>query len=94
MVFGQCIPDSTMNTENSTLLKKCPYSDYSGPHFLAFGLNTEKYGVSLVCSPIVEKCGPEQLPIRTLHALLLAYPPNKYMFKANNQSTRNRCEIC
>ena len=40
---------------------------YSGLHFPAFGLNTERYGVSLsVFSPNARNCGPEQLRIRTL----------------------------
>ena len=29
-----------------TLRKKCPYSEFSGPHFAAFGLNSERYEVS------------------------------------------------
>ena len=31
----------------SPLCEKCPYSDFSGPYFPAFGLNKERYGVSL-----------------------------------------------
>ena len=42
----------------NTLRKKCPYSELFCstvfPHFLAFGLNTERYGVSL---RIQSKCG-------------------------------------
>ena len=30
-----------------TLPKKCPYSEYSGQYFPAFGLNTKRYGISL-----------------------------------------------
>ena len=38
------------------LRKKCPSRNYSGPHFPAFGLNTDIYGVF---SPNARKCGPE-----------------------------------
>ena len=41
-------------------VKSVRVRSYSGPHFLAFGLNTEtKY----VFSAHVGKCGPEQLRI-------------------------------
>ena len=30
-----------------SLLKKYPYLEFSGPHFPAFGLNTERYSVAL-----------------------------------------------
>ena len=36
------------------LRKKCPYAVYSGPYFPAFGLNTERYFVSL---RIQSECG-------------------------------------
>ena len=36
-----------MLAEKEALREKCPYSDYSGRYFPAFGLNTERYGVSL-----------------------------------------------
>ena len=57
-----------------TLRKKSPYSElfWSAffPDFPAFGLNTEKYSVSLriqsECEKIREKCRPEYLRIRTL----------------------------
>ena len=56
------------------LCKKSPYSELFCsaffPHFPAFQLNTEGYGVSLCiqseCRKIREKCGPEWLRIRTL----------------------------
>ena len=45
-------------SDKGTLRKKCPYSElfWSSffPHFPAFGLNTERYGVSL---RIQSKCG-------------------------------------
>ena len=63
------------------LSEKCPYSElfWSAffPHFPAFGLNTERYKVYDVslriqskCGKIQEKCGPEQLQIRTCYAVL------------------------
>ena len=58
-----------------TLHKKCSYSvlfrSAFFPHFPAFGLNTERYSLSLriqsKCGKIREKCGPEQLRIRALY---------------------------
>ena len=38
---------------------------YSGPHFPAFGLNTERYSVSLPFQSSAGKYGPEQLRIPT-----------------------------
>ena len=38
------------------LRKTCPIRNYSAPHFPAFGLNTEIYGLF---SPNAGKCGPE-----------------------------------
>ena len=40
-----------------SLREKCPDLSYSGPHFPAFGLNTERY--LSVFSSNVGKCGPE-----------------------------------
>ena len=37
-----------------SLREKCPYSDYSGPHFPTFGLNMERYSVPL---RIRSECG-------------------------------------
>ena len=31
-----------------TLLERCPYSEFSGPYFPAFGLNTERYRVEKI----------------------------------------------
>ena len=39
---------------------------YCGPYFLAFGLNTERYGVSLRIQSECGKCGPEKLRIRII----------------------------
>ena len=51
------------------LHEKFPYSEFSGPYFSAFGLNTERWRdtqcVSVV-SPNVGKYGPGKLRIRTL----------------------------
>ena len=42
---------NTLNVRNKirgrSLRKNVPFWSYSGPHFLAFGLNTERYGISL-----------------------------------------------
>ena len=50
-------------TENFTATLHCVKSvrirSYSGPHFPAFELNTEKYGVSILFSPNAGKCGQE-----------------------------------
>ena len=40
--------------------------NYSGPHFPAFGLKTERYSVLSLFSPNAGKCGTESLLIRTL----------------------------
>ena len=56
-----------MFAKNQISCKKGPYSEllWSAffPHFPAFGLNTEKYEVSLriqfKCGKMREKCGPE-----------------------------------
>ena len=51
------------------LHEKFPYSEFSGPYFSAFGLNTERWRdiqyVSVV-SPNAGKYGPGKLRIRTL----------------------------
>ena len=44
-LFGDC--------DSGTLRKKCPYSDFSGPDFPAFVLNTEIYSVN---PRILSKC--------------------------------------
>ena len=53
------------------LADKCPYRSYSGPYFPAFGLNTERYRVSLRIQP---KCGKMLTRITpntdTFHAVL------------------------
>ena len=62
------------NIFSTTLRRKCSYSElfWSAffPYFPAFGLNTERYRVSLCIQSkwgkMWEKCGPEQLRIWTL----------------------------
>ena len=55
----KCITFQTVDSQ--TLRKKCLYSElfWSAffPHFLAFGPNTERYGVSLLLGPNARKCG-------------------------------------
>ena len=57
-----------------TLCEKCPYSQYSGPYLPAFGLNTERYSVSL---RIQSECGKMWTRITrntdTLYALSDSY---------------------
>ena len=48
-----------------TLREKCSYSEFSGPHFTAFGLNTARYSVSL---RIQSEC--VKMLVRTLFAQL------------------------
>ena len=40
-------------------VKSVRIRSYSGPHFPIFGLNSERYSVSLVFSPNTGKCRPE-----------------------------------
>ena len=67
-----------------TLREKCIWS-FSGPHFPAFGLNTERYGVSLC---IQSKCGKvrtRKTPnTNTFHAVL--NQDEIIVIKANNPS--------
>ena len=62
----------------------CKYRVLSGPYFPAFGLNTERYGVSQylsIFSPKVRKDGPEKTPyLDTFHAV------NIYKLSAQKQS--------
>ena len=44
--------DRVLNTP-PLLREKCPYSEFSGPHFHTFRLNTETYSVNLFFSPNV-----------------------------------------
>ena len=69
--------DKTMNCDKTMIfIFHCPKSvlirDYSGPHVPAFGLNTERYGVSLC---IQSKCGKMRTRITpntdTFHAVFL-----------------------
>ena len=48
----------------SHCVKSVSIRNYSGPHFLAFGLNTGRYGVSLPIQPECGKRGREYLRIR------------------------------
>ena len=47
---------------------------FSGLYFSAFGMNTERWGVSLVFSPNAGKYGPEKTPyLDTFHAVVVLY---------------------
>ena len=56
---------------NYTAWKVSKYGVISGPYFPAFGLNTEKYLVSLRIQSELGKYGPEITPyLDTFHAVL------------------------
>ena len=57
MKFDIGVYTTWMKIYNWILRKKCPHRSYSGPHFPAFGLNTERCGVSL---HIQSECGKTQ----------------------------------
>ena len=57
MKFDIGVYTTWMKIYNWILRKKCPHRSYSGPHFPAFGLNTERCGVSL---HIQSECGKMQ----------------------------------
>ena len=52
---------SRVKTRNIALYEKCPYSEFSGPYFPTFGLNTKRYSVSLRIQSEHGKIGPEKL---------------------------------
>ena len=66
-IFLRVFPNFKCLQRRISLRKKCPYLElfWSAffPHFHAFGLNTERYGVSLRIQSeykkIREECGPE-----------------------------------
>ena len=65
---------------NFNCLKSVRILSFSGPYFLAFGLNTERYSVSLrdslylsVFSPNAGKYRPEKVRIRTLFTQCLSF---------------------
>ena len=59
-----------MNWTMSTAWKVSKYGVISGPYFSVFGLNTERYSVSLLLSPSTGKDGPEITPyLDTFQAL-------------------------
>ena len=47
------------NLNSVSLLKSVRIRSYSGPYFPAFGLNTERHGVSLHIQSEYRKCRPE-----------------------------------
>ena len=40
---------ASINSKSSIFVKRVPIRSYSAPYFHAFGLNTERYGVSFQC---------------------------------------------
>ena len=62
-----CIRFSVLQVATLTLLESVRIRSFSGPHFPAIGLNTERYSPYLsVFNPNAGKCGPEKLRIGTL----------------------------
>ena len=56
-----------------TVLEKGPYLSHSGPHSPAFGLNTERYGVSLRIQSECGKVGTRIIPnTDTFYAMIFA----------------------
>ena len=67
-------------------VKSAKYGVFSGPYFPAFGLNTERYGVSpylSVFSPNAGKYGPEKIRIWTLFT--------QWMFAEESICTKSQC---
>ena len=77
-----------------SLCKKCPYPSFSGPYFLAFGLNAERYSLSLLIS--AGKCCPEKLRIRKLfmQLLLIKRFSSTIKFFCNIKIFCYRCSWC
>ena len=61
-----CFQFFTWGTFNWHFVKGVGIRRFSGPHFLAFGLNMEKYFVSLRIQSKSGKYGPQKLWIQTL----------------------------
>ena len=75
--MNEHISDENVNIDIHHCVKSVRIRSYSGPHFPAFGRNTEAYGVSL---PIQSKCGK----IRT------TITPNKDTFYAVKRSAKTQ----
>ena len=64
-----CI-DRENDIQKHTLCEKCPYLEFPGPFFPAFGLNTERYSVSLRIQSECEKTRTKKTPnTDTFHAV-------------------------
>ena len=72
-------------------VKSVRIQSYSGPHFPVFGLNMERYGVSL---PIQSKCREMLTRITpnmdTFHGVI----PSIYLLKSNTGNNRTVYQIC
>ena len=77
-----------------SLCKKYPYSSFTGPYFLAFGLNAERYSLSLLIS--AGNCRPEKLRIRKLFMQLLLTKSSSSTIKffCNIKIFCYRCSWC
>ena len=61
----------------SQCVKSVPIRSFSGPYFSAFGLNTERYSVSLCIQSKCRKTRTRKLPIQTLFTQWASYPEIK-----------------
>ena len=73
-------------------VKSARIRSYSGPHFPAFGLNTERYGISLHIKSKWGKYGPEQLRIGTLFTQC-KLRQNKHWVILNTKYGRSRFSV-
>ena len=59
-----------LHIQHLQCVKSVPIQNYSGPYFTTFGLNTERYGVSLRIQPECEKRRTRITPNKdTFHAV-------------------------
>ena len=66
---------------NNSCVKSIRNRSFSGLYFPTFGLNTERYSVSLhIQSECAAKYGPEKLQIRTLFTQWMAFSNNQKKF--------------
>ena len=84
MKFDIGVYTTWMKIYNWILRKKCPHRSYSGPHFPAFGLNTERCGVSL---HIQSECGKMQSRITPNTD---AFPAFGYIFNPVKWRNKNK----
>ena len=102
--------DTHSSMNNLHCVKIVRIRSFSGPYFPAFGLKTERCGVSLRIQSECAKMQTRKTPnTDTFHAVSVHFrpvfssvsirsrrtdPTIIYLFKVNNRSTRKRYEIC